>query len=170
MSFDVISIALSIFGVIGIGGAIALFFLAPAIFALVMQRIETGLTAVLSTRVGCAILAGVACFILADQVRSFRDGARCETAIAELVAKAETAREQRDADAKAAVEAKYTPIIADLQKQSEQLQTQVSDYEKQIVAATAGGVCVLGNDGLKLRKPAQKPAKPARRGFAKPGV
>jgi hypothetical protein len=183
---DIISIVLAVVGVLGAGGALALFLLAPVLLAVIVTRAESALGAMLSTRLGCALLAGLACFILADQVRSLRDGARCERAIAELIAQAKAAGDKRDADITQAVEAQYTPILADLRKESDELQQQVREYEEaKSKSAAAGkrmqkdvrerpgvlhedgrerpGACLLRPDALQLRQRVKKPGPAARR-------
>jgi hypothetical protein len=117
----------------------------------------------------------VACVVLADQVRSLRDGARCERAIAELIAQAKAAGDKRDADITRAVEAQYTPILADLRKESDELQQQVREYEEaKSKSAAAGkrmqkdgrerpGACLLRPDALQLRQRVKKPGPAARR-------
>jgi hypothetical protein len=182
---DIISIILAVVGVLGAGGALALFLLAPALLAVIVTRAESALGAILATRLGCALLAGVACFIVADQVRSLRDGARCERAIAELIAQAKAAGDKRDADITQAVEAQYTPILADLRKESDELQQQVREYEEAKSKSAAGKrmqkdgrerpgvlhedgrerpyVCLLRPDALQLRQRVKKPGPAARR-------
>lgn len=53
-------------GVVGIGGAIALAFLAPAILAQLVKGALGILDAILSTRVGVALLVGGVCLISGD--------------------------------------------------------------------------------------------------------
>lgn len=71
----------------------------------------------------------------------------------EAKAAAEEARKNRDATIAREIEAKYAPQIADQQKQVGELDAQVRDYEKQILAQLAGGGgrCELGDDALRLR-------------------
>ena len=71
---------------------------------------------------------------------------------ANLQAAAET--KQHDAAVEAQIEAKYTPVIAAIKKQSNDYQKQVTRYERTILAhksADAGGRCLLGIHALRLR-------------------
>jgi len=67
---------------------------------------------------------------------------------------AEKQRVARDAEIAREIEAKYQPLIGDRTAVAD-LQQQVSDYEKQLLAqkmAGAGGTCRLGADALRLRR------------------
>lgn len=65
--------------------------------------------------------------------------------------KAEKDRVARDAKITADLEAKYGPVVAALEKQSNDLQTQVTTYEKKMLASKSGSSCVLGPAALRLR-------------------
>lgn len=168
---DWISIALSVVGVVGIGGGLALFFLAPAAFAVVATQAEKIIAATLSTRIGCAVLAGGLCFIAADQYRSAVSASECTQRIELAHELAEEAAKERDADIRKQVEAEQAPIMDQLRKQAEEALGEALRYEKERLAAVAAGgnACLLDSGALKLRQRTEKPPGAPRRRPLRPG-
>ena len=66
---------------------------------------------------------------------------------------AAAAAAKRDADAQAELDARYQPMIADLQSQADDRKQQVDDYERKMLSMVAAGSCELGVDALRLRRP-----------------
>lgn len=151
-SFDGISIALAVIGVVGVGGGIALMVFAPALLTAIVSQVERALAAMLSTRLGCALLAGLICFVIADQYRLHRDGEKCRGQIATIEAKAKTAVEKRDAQIRAELEQEYGPVFDRLKQDADALTKQVDEYAQQLAKGGADK-CALGDGALRLRKP-----------------
>jgi hypothetical protein len=147
---EALKIALWSLPAIGAVGMFALFVGAPAAFAAAVTLGERAIVAVLSTRVGLAATVGIAALVVGDVHRRDVDAVACENRVIELRQEAAAAAQNRDASIAREIEAKYQPQLAGLEKQSQDLQKQVSTYEKKLLAGAAGGNCKLG-DALRLR-------------------
>lgn len=160
-----LGLAAKIAGVLGVGGMIAAFIFAPAVATIIVQRLEKLASAVLSTRIGCALVVGALAFGAGDLSRRLADAGRCDAAIAELKAKAEAAAEARDTDIRKQVEAEQAPVIAELRKQAEEALGEAQRYEKERLAlvAASGGKCVLDAGALRVRNRAQGPPAAVKR-------
>jgi hypothetical protein len=93
-----------------------------------------------------AYVSGISCYHLASSDKQAQ-WAAADAAAAKIAS-------AHDAAIGAAIEAKYMPQIASLQKQADQYQQQVASYERTIVgqkSAAASGNCVLGAGALRLR-------------------
>lgn len=120
MMFDWLSVALAVAGVVGVGGAVALFFLAPALLEVLVAGAQRILGAILATRLGCALLAAALAAIAADQYREHAAAVQCRAVIAARDREAERRAEQRDADASALAEGDARQRLAALGRQSAQ--------------------------------------------------
>lgn len=67
--------------------------------------------------------------------------------------RAKAAAAVEDADAKAALDAKYLQTQNDSAAYAADLQAQVRDYESKMVGMAAAGACQLGDPPLRLRQP-----------------
>ncbi len=120
MMHDWLSVALALIGVIGIGGAVALFFLAPALLEVLLAGAQKILGSILSTRLGCALLAALAAAIAADQYREHAAAAQCRAVIAAREQAAERRAVQRDRDQSALADRDAARRLAELERQSRQ--------------------------------------------------
>lgn len=115
---DWISIALAVVGVVGIGGAIALFFLAPAVFEVLAAGAQKIIGAVLATRIGCALLAAAVAAIAADQYRERAAAAQCRAYVAAQAKAADQAAQRRDASQSTIADADARRRLAELEQQA----------------------------------------------------
>jgi len=120
MMFDWLSVALAVVGVVGVGGAVALFFLAPALLEVLVAGAQKILGALLATRLGCALVAGALAALAADQYREHAAAAQCRAVIAARDREAERRAEKRDADAAALADSDARQRLAALERQSTQ--------------------------------------------------
>ena len=125
MMHDWLSLALAIVGVAGIGGAIALFFLAPALLEVLLAGAQKMLGAILATRLGCALLATIVTGIVADQYREHAAAVQCRAIMAAHDAEAELRAQQRDRDQAALADADARERRAGLARQSAQDQATI---------------------------------------------
>jgi apolipoprotein N-acyltransferase len=120
MMIDWLSVALAIVGVVGIGGAIALFFLAPSLLEVLFAGVQKMFGALLATRLGCALLAAAAAGIAADQYREHAAAAQCRAIMAAREQEAEQRAQQRDRDQAALAGSDARQRLAALERQSTQ--------------------------------------------------
>jgi hypothetical protein len=118
MMFDWLSVALAVAGVVGVGGAVALFFLAPALLEVLVAGAQKILGAILATRLGCALLAAAAAAIAADQYREHAAAVQCRAVIAARDQEADRRARQRDADQSALADRDAQQGLAVLERQS----------------------------------------------------
>jgi hypothetical protein len=104
----------------------------------------------LAISTGIAVVVGYGCLIYGNHTG--RDDVLAEWTAANARAKAATAA--ADTDAQSALDAKYLPVIAALQKRADDLKSQANGDDSKIVGAMAGA-CQLGTAPLRLRKPAK---------------
>jgi len=148
---DFLPLILTLFGTLGVGGAIALWFLAPALFGVIAEMAGKLLAALLGSRIGCALLAAVLAAIAADLHRHHTDKQACAARFERAQAEAEAERVARDAEITRTIEQKYAPELAQLDARAKTLQQQVADYESEKHSGT-GARCQLGAEPLRLRK------------------
>ncbi len=115
---DWLSVALAVVGVVGVGGAVALFFLAPALLEVLIAGAQKILGAVLATRLGCALIAGAAAAIAADQYREHAAAAQCRAAIVARDRAAADFARRRDLDQSALADADARARLAALERQA----------------------------------------------------
>jgi len=125
MMLDWLSVALAIVGVAGIGGAIALFFLASALLEVLLAGAQKMLGAILATRLGCALLAASVAGIAADQYREHAAAAQCRAIMAAREQEAERRAQQRDRDQSALADADARQRRAALERQFAQDQATI---------------------------------------------
>ena len=118
MMVDWLSVALAVIGVVGVGGAIALFFLAPALLEVLVGGAQKILGAILATRLGCALLAAGLAATAADQYREHAAAAQCRALIAARDREADRRAEKRDADEAARADRDARQQLAALERQS----------------------------------------------------
>jgi hypothetical protein len=123
---DWLSIILWVVGTFGIVGTIVLYFAAPALFSVLMEALQKIFGAILSTRVGCAILAAIAAAILADQYREHVAVAQCSAEIVARDKRADRLAVQRDTDQSVIAGDDAIGRLADLNKQASQDQETVN--------------------------------------------
>lgn len=131
-------------GTFGIAGTIALAIFAPSALMLVWNAISKVLVWMLQTRVGCAILAFIIAFLIADIHRSRLDEASWKKQIAAF----EAAQTQRDADIAADVRKTVTDELAKDQKADVIDVQEKKDFEQHLDPAKA---CLVGDDAVGLR-------------------
>jgi len=125
MMFDWLSVALAVAGVVGVGGAVALFFLAPALLEVLVAGAQKILGAILATRLGCALLAAALAATAADQYREHAAAGQCRAVIAARDRDAERRAEKRDADQSALADTDAQHGLAALERQSAQDQATI---------------------------------------------
>lgn len=125
MMIDWLSVALAIVGAVGVGGAIALFFLAPALLEVLLAGAQKIFGALLATRLGCALLAAAVAGIAADQYREHAAAAQCRAILAARDAEAVQIARARDRDQAALADADARQRRAALERQSAQDQATI---------------------------------------------
>lgn len=123
---DWLSLALGLVGVLGVGGAIALFFVAPALLEVLLAGAQKIFGAILATRLGCALIAAALAAIAADQYREHAAAVQCRAVIAARDQEAGRLAKQRDADQSALADADARRRLAELERQSEQDQDTIN--------------------------------------------
>lgn len=141
---DHISILHGIGALTAVGG-IAAYFLVPGV-APVVTIVLNALSALLSTRIGCAVLAGAVCGYLCALEATHKADLACAAKINALVAQSITEASDRDKAIAANLEATYGPVELGLDKQSADLQTVVNAYVSKLKSAPA---CQLGADAVR---------------------
>lgn len=126
MMIDWVSIVLWIVGIGGIGGAIALFFFAPALFEVLLQGLQAILGSILSTRLGCALLAAVLAGVAADQYREHEAASQCSATIVARDKKADRLAQQRDVNQSSAADTDASSRVVALEQQSAQDQETIN--------------------------------------------
>lgn len=148
-------------GTLGFAGTVVFCVAAPTTAAVAGAAIGKGIAAgfckMLGTRLGCAVLAGGAVFVVTWFWRGDLVDNRWEAKWSAAQASAERARRERDANVAKQLGDKYAPIIANLQSLNSTLRKQRDDYAKRKVVKAggknAGSVCRIGDDALRLRQP-----------------
>ncbi len=125
MMIDWLSVALAVIGVVGVGGAIALFFVAPALLEVLVQGAQKILAAIVATRLGCALLAAATAAIAADQYREHAAAAQCRAVIVAREQEADRRAHKRDADQSALAADDARRRLAELELQSQQDQASI---------------------------------------------
>ncbi len=125
MSFDWITVALTLIGGGGTLGLLALFIMAPAAFGVVMEGLQTAVGAITATRLGCALLAAVLAATAADQYRVHVAGTACQAQIVAREAKADKQAKQRDTNQATAADSDAKARIAELEEQTQQDQEKI---------------------------------------------
>lgn len=143
-------------GTLGFGGTVLFCVAAPTTAAIAGAAIGKGLAAglrrMLSSRIGCSVLAGAMVFVVTWYWRGDQVDDRWQAKWDAAKATAEKARKERDASIAEELDETYRPAIADLQALNLKLQKQVKDYAKR-KPIPAGGSCRLGADALRMRQP-----------------
>jgi hypothetical protein len=116
---DWLSIALAVVGVVGIGGAIALFFLAPALLEVLITGAQKIFSAILATRLGCALIAAAIAWIAADQYRASVSAKECRARIEARDRAADAAAKKRDQDQSVYADADAKQRLGDLERQAQ---------------------------------------------------
>ena len=120
MMVDWLSVALAIVGAVGIGGALLLSFLAPALLEVLLAAAQKIFGAILATRLGCALLAAILAGIAADQYREHAAATQCRAIIAAREQQAERRAHERDGDQAALADSDAKQRLAALERQAEQ--------------------------------------------------
>lgn len=137
-------------GSIGIVGIIILMVAAPAMAALIWDRLSKALYAAIRTPLGAALVFGAVGLGIGWVLSGNYAKRQCNDAIAALRVKSLNAAISRDAEIKADVENKFAAIVAELEKEAADRDRKVKNYEQKLSASTAK--CELGDEPLRLRK------------------
>lgn len=128
----------SIVGVTGALGFLALMFAAPLVASKIVQAALTILEAILSTRIGCAALAGAACLLVGLLWGDHNGASRVRTEWADARAAAKIAADKKDADtAKKAAQTDQANTAAEVatdQSDKEARDAYVKELEKRAAA------------------------------------
>lgn len=139
-------------GTVGIGGAAALFFLAPAVFGVVVRAVVQAVSYLLSTRWGCALLAAMLAFAVADIHRSMKDAAIWEERVAEFNRQQE-ARDQRIAEeTRAAVEKEVEAAKKDDAAIDTTVSKTIEEFKHVEPVPALGNPFRVGDDACRLRE------------------
>lgn len=143
-----------IFATFGIVGIIAVWFLAPSVAALIMKGVIAFFTLIFGYRIGCAIVAAIVAFLIADYHRARIDEADWKQQQAAFI-QAQAARDKQiDVDARAEVRKE----IADEKAATAATTNEVQVYEQALpVLPPTDTVCRVGSDAGKLRAIAGHP-------------
>ncbi len=101
--------------------------------------------------VGLALI-GAGLYVAGDVHRSRLDHARFTTKWDAAVRRSEIERAARDAAIRREVSADAARRITDIQRESDQLQTKVADYERSLSASAAVACRVTADDARRLRE------------------
>jgi hypothetical protein len=119
---------LSILGVAGAGGLIALYIFAPAVAILLLTVVRNVLGALLKTRLGCAALA-----LLVGLAIGFVKGEQSATAKCDAAnLRAKIASLERDKNIQKAAAEEATAALAEIAQQKSDLDGKVSSYEAEL--------------------------------------
>ncbi|MGD9769472.1 MAG: hypothetical protein AB7U62_17695 [Pseudolabrys sp.] len=146
-------------GAVGLLGAVALIAIAiggaPALAAMLGQRIARLIGEFLATTIGLVLVVGACCWFASAFVTGHHAATECEARIEQLKHDATAAAAKRDAEIRVLIEGRYQPEIERLQQEAADHANEVAEYERQIAALNIAG-CKLRPDALRLRKPAQR--------------
>ncbi len=132
-------------GLLGIGGTIAFFVLAPAVAAPIFQAVFRFL---FSTRPGWAIMAALILVPLADAHRSRKD----EAAFARRTAEFEQKQKERDERIRAETRDEVTKELADQATSNTKVDTDVDAFKQSLPPVPAtGNPFAVGPDACRLR-------------------
>lgn len=131
MMLDWLSVALAIVAAVGIGGALLLFFLAPALLEVLLAGAQKIFGALLATRLGCALLAAIVAGIAADQYREHAAAAQCRAIMAAREQEAARRAQQRDRDQASLADSDAKQRRAELERQS--------GHDQETIAALRAG-------------------------------
>jgi hypothetical protein len=124
-------------------------------FVAAAASLSSALVSFLSTRFGRRVglaLIGAALYVMGDVHRAALDRADYRAKWSAALQQAEAARALRDEAIKRAVAADADRRIADIQRESEQLQTRVADYEQALSRANAVACRATADDARRLRQ------------------
>lgn len=159
-----------VLGVGGIGGIVLLCLLYPVIMQAVLNVVGAILREMLSTRLGCAVLAAIVVGLGVSHMRGKIDN----DAFADRTAQFEQQQKQRDAAIAAETREQVTKELADLKKSEDATDTAVKDFTDAapisppvISPLPATDPLLVGADACKLRIIAGLPACGSER---RPGV
>lgn len=143
-----------IFATFGIIGIIAIWFLAPTVATMILKGIVAFFNLVFGYRLGCAIVAAVAAFLIADYHRARIDEADWKQQQA-VFEQAQAVRDKQiDADARAEVRKEIT----DEKAATADTTNEVKVYEDALpVLPPTVTVCNVGADADRLRNIAGQP-------------
>lgn len=143
-----------IFATFGIVGIIAIWFLAPTVATMILKGIIAFFTLIFGYRIGCAIVAAAAAFLIADYHRARIDEADWKQQQAAFVQAQAERDKQIDADARAEVRKE----VADEQAATASTTNEVKVYEDALpILPPTVTVCNVGADAGKLRNIAGQP-------------
>lgn len=143
---------LGLVSALGVAGAIALAIFAPALAAALLNGALALLTRLWATRAGMALIVGALALVAGEIHGRLTENAACEERIAQMKRQGEIDRAARDKEIAEELERRYGPQVVELRRLSDDLQKQVSDYEKRLLAGASAGSCQLGTDALRLRR------------------
>lgn len=137
---------------LGLLGAAALVWFAPVLALELAKASWVLLHRALQTRIGCAALALLVGLIVGNLYGAKIESDACEARFEAAKRQGELDRVVRDTTIKAEIERQYTPVILDLQKQSDAMKKLVDEYEEKLrSAAVPAPQCGLGLEHLRLR-------------------
>lgn len=137
-------------GTLGIGGTVALAVFAPAVIPLVVQAVVRALAYLVSTRWGCALLAAVVAFAVADIHRSISKEAEFR-ARTEAFEQAQTDRDNRIA----ALERQKVDLELEIAaKENAKIDAEVKEFRDALppVPHTTDNPFRVGADSCRLRR------------------
>lgn len=151
-----------IFATFGIVGIILIWIFAPSVAALVVKAVVGLFQFLFGYRIGCALIAGVACLLIADYHRAKFDEADWQKRIATF----EAAQASRDKQITADVRAEVTQELTEAAAAQQESKKDVDDFEK---ATPTDVKCLVGDRAGELQYIAgQARSKPAKRVPAAP--
>lgn len=137
-----------IFATFGIVGIICLWFFAPTVASLLLKAVAAFFQFVFGYRLGCAIVAAVLAFAIADYHRAKVDEADWRAQMAAFDAAQDERDKQIDADARAAVRKE----IDDEKAATAETTNEVKVYEQALpILPPTDSSCRVGPDADKLR-------------------
>lgn len=144
-----------IFATFGIVGIICLWIFAPAAASIALKAVVAFFQFVFGYRIGCAIVAAVIAFAIADYHRARVDEADWQAQMAAFESAQASRDKQIDADARAAVRKE----IDDEKAATVETTNEVKVYEQALpILAPTDNSCRVGPDADKLRIIAGAPA------------
>lgn len=155
MTAHLFGLLLSLTGILGIGGMVALFIFAPPLAVAILRGAGNLATAVVATRLGLGLTVGIAGLLLGWFGGAWHAESACTAQIAMLRSAADAAAAKRDADLRTALEQQYQPVIDKLRDDAATLKAQADADAEALDHAAAPTACPLGDGPLRLRRRAR---------------
>jgi hypothetical protein len=149
MTFEMWKLAYWLIGTLGVAGIIALVVFAPAVATVALNAVVRFLSLVLSTRVGCAVVAGALAWFIADYVRHSIE----DTKHAAEVAAFEKAQVDRDKRIAQETREDVLKEVAAASAENVTVDKEVKDFADALPKppADAGNPFLIGADACRLR-------------------